>query len=245
MYQRMDIMRLKISAAVSFLFFMAVAISSSPIKESSFLLKEYLSVEKVKMLPVPADFRNYFVFQSIGSAGSSVLIGDFSGSEKAISLSTDGNFDNKQDKVVEFYPDYPDSQNIRDSILKPTSHFFISFETMRDSIISGSIYAENYSYNMFSMKKLAAQIKSRRDIYEWRFGYNVKLYDPDAPSSIMGEYYFSRNNGSYTLIFATYYYKLYKTKIVPPLYYSVYCKDSKDPKVKEVVDSLYDLMNRK
>jgi hypothetical protein len=238
-------MRAKISAAVSLLFIMAVAISSAPIKESSFLIKETLSVEKIKMLPVPADFRNYFVFQSIGNTGSSVLIGDFSGAEKAISLSTDSNFDNKQEKVVEFYPDYPDSQNIRDTILKPSSHFFSGFETMRDSIISGSVFAENYSYNMFSMKKLAAQIKSRRDIYEWKFGYNVKLYDPDAPSSIMGEYYFSRNNGSYTLIFATYYYKLYKTKIVPPLYYSVYCRDTRDPKVKEVVDDLYKQMGSK
>jgi hypothetical protein len=216
----------------------AVGLSSAPTKESSFLLKGELRDDIIKMLPVTTDFRNYFVFQSIED-GSSVLIGDFSGAEKVISLATDKNYDNKQDKVIEFFPD---SQKIKDTVSKPSSQFFASFEDMRDSIISGKVFNENYSYKMFSINTLKARLNQKRDIYDWRYGYNIKVYDPDAGSSIMGEFYFSRKDGLYTLIFATYYYKLYKTKIVPPLYYSVYCHNSKDPKVKEVVDELYKLM---
>jgi hypothetical protein len=214
--------------------------SSATTSESSFLLKEELTPGAIQMLPVTIDFRNYFILQSIGNS-TAILVGDFSGAEKNVFLVTDEKQDGTVDKVYEFLPD---AKKVK-TPSKPGSSLFSSFAQMKDEIINGSIYNANYSYKMLSLDTLTARIKAGKDIYDWRYGHNIKVYDPDNPSTIMGEYFFSRKDGSYTLIFATYYYKLYKTKIIPPLYYSVFCKDSKDPKIKEVVDSLYKLLPSK
>jgi hypothetical protein len=210
------------------------------VKESSGLLREELRPGAVNLLPVTTDFRNYFVLQSLENS-TTVLIGDFSGAEKVISLSTDMNQDGSLDKVEEYYPDTkkPSSPS------KPSTPFFSTFEQIKNDIINGAIFDANYSYKMLSINTLKQRIKGGKDVLSWRYGYNVKVYDPDNPSTMMGEFYFSRKDGLYTLIFATYYYKLYKTKIVPPLYYSVYCRDSKDPRIKAVVDELYELMQGK
>jgi hypothetical protein len=206
-------------------------------KESTFLLKEQILPESLKMLPITPDFRNYFVLQSLANS-TSIIIGDFSGADKVISMITDTNYDGKHDKVIEYYPDsvkitYPS---------KPSSQFYSSFEKTEEDIINGTIFSQNYSYKMLSINVLKERIKNGKDIYPWRYGYNIKVFDPDNASTMMGEYFFSRKDGLYTLIFATYYYKLYKTRITPPLYYSVYCSESKDPKIKDVVDSLYRMM---
>jgi hypothetical protein len=94
---------------------------------------------------------------------------------------------------------------------------------------------------MFSINTLKERLKKNEDVSLWRYGYHVQIHDPDQPSMVQGEYFFSRKDGEYTLICATYYYRVYNVKIVPSLNYSVYCKDTKDPKIKEVVDSLYTL----
>jgi hypothetical protein len=208
--------------------------------ESSFLLKETLTPGVIQMLPVTVDFRNYFILQSIGTS-TAILVGDFSGAEKNVFLVTDEKQDGTIDKVYEFLPDVKKVKTPS----KPSSPLFSTFAQMRDDIINGTVFNANYSYQMLSLGSLIARIKTGRDVYDWRYGHTVKVFDPDNPSTIMGEYFFSRKDGLYTLIFATYYYKLFKTKIVPPIYYSVFCRDTKDPKIKEVVDSLYQLLPAK
>lgn len=232
--------RLLIMLASMAVLCISVGVQSIPVKESSGLLREKLLPGSIQMLPVPSDFRNYFIFQSLG-AESTIIIGDFSGSDKVISVIVDSTQDGKHDKVTDYYPDtkkpkYPTN---------PQTDFYSDFSQMRDEIISGSSFSTNYSYSMFSLPMLKSRLKAGKDIYEWKFGYNVKIYDPDNPSTMMGEYFFSRKDGSYTLIFATYYFKLYKTKIIPPLYYSVFCSETKDPRVKAVVDELYSIANAK
>jgi hypothetical protein len=54
----------------------------------------------------------------------------------------------------------------------------------------------------------------------------------------MSEFFFSKKLGRYDLIFRTNYYKFFNTKIQPPLVYSVYCRNSKDPVVAEIVEDL-------
>ncbi|HNX60743.1 MAG TPA: hypothetical protein PKK43_16695 [Spirochaetota bacterium] len=223
--------------APGFLLVLITGAQGATVKESSFLLKEELIPGIVKMLPVPVDFRNYFVLQAIDSS-TSILIGDFSGSEKMISLSVDKNQDGKEDSVSEYFPD--SKKSTKPSV--PSTPLYTSFDQTRTDIINGKIFANNYSYRMFSLNTLKERLKLGKDIYGWSYGYNVKIYDPDNPSTIMGEYFFSKKNGLYTLIFATYYFKLYKTRVTPPLYYSVFCKDTKDPKIVQVVEELYKLV---
>lgn len=207
------------------------------VKEYSFLLKEELKPGIVKMLPVPVDFRNYFVLQAINDT-TSIIIGDFSGSEKLISISLDSNQDGKAETVSEFFPD--SGKTTKPAV--PSTPLYSSFDQVRNDIINGKIFANNYSYRMFSLENLKKQLIMGKDIFRWNYGYNVKLYDPDYPSTTMGEFFFSKKNGMYTLIFATYYFKLYKTRVTPQLYYSVFCKDTKDPKIVQVVEELYKLV---
>ena len=183
----------------------AVWVYSASIKESSFLIKEIILPHAQKMLPVTTDFRNYFVLQSIKNQ-TSLIIGDFSGADKVISITTDTNLDGTPDKTSEFFPDAKKMNNPS----KSSSQFFTDFKSTRDDIISGKIFNQNYSYKMMSLNTLQSRLKDGKDVLKWRYGYNVKIYDPDNQSTMMGEFYFSRKDGLYTLIFATYYYKLYK-----------------------------------
>ncbi len=217
---------LKNTLLMIFIFGFSMNSSSNP-------LNSPLSRERLKLLPIPMDFRNYFFFQSIDD-NSYIIIGDFTGAKKLITQIIDRDSDNKIDKVLEYYPD---SGKIRIKS-RPSSEFFNGLEKMKRDIISGIIFKENYSYKMKSLKTLKFKLADGSDIYPYNDGYSVKFYDPDAPSTIMCEFFFSKRHGRYNLIFKTNYYKLYKLRIVPPLRYSVYCKNSRDPIVAEIVESL-------
>ncbi len=192
-----------------------------------------MSREKLKLLPVPKDFRNYFFMQSFDD-DTYITIGDFTGASRVISHIVDKGSDNTVDAVIEYSPD---SKKMRTKT-KSSSEFFSNLEKMKRDIIGGSIFKENYSYKMKSVDILKFKLKDGSDIYPYGDGYSVKFYDPDATTTIMCEFYFSKVRGRYTLIFKTNYYKIYKLKIKPPVIYSVYCKNSKDPVVAETVEAL-------
>jgi hypothetical protein len=203
------------------------------ISSSNTFFNQPMSMEKLKLLPVPKDFRNYFFMQSFGD-DSYITIGDFTGASRIISHIVDKGSDNKVDSVIEYFPD---SNKMR-SKSRSSSEFFSTIEEMKRGIIGGSIYKENYSYKMKSVDILKFKLKDGSDIYPYGDGYSVKFFDPDATTTIMCEFYFSKVRGRYSLIFKTNYYKIYKLKIKPPVIYSVYCKNSRDPVVAETVEAL-------
>jgi len=206
---------------------------SQQIFKSNEFIQTDISPDRLQFMPVTEDFRNYFVLQCIGNTVS-VLIGDFTGIEKVISLVKDTNGDGKPDEVYEYFP-----ESKRLTIpLKPTTGFYKGLDEMKKDIITGDIFFINYSYKMYSLPLLRAKLKSGRDIFKFKHGYSVKLYDPDAPTTISGEFFFGKKDGKYDLIFTTYYYKLYRTKISPPLSYSVYCKDTTDKYIADIVEDL-------
>ncbi len=199
-----------------------------------------ISEEKLKMLPVPMDFRNYFFLQSIDDT-SIVVIGDFTGEKRFLTRIVDEKGMNKIDLVSEYYIE---EKKIRNKV-KPSSAFFSSIEQIKKDIIEGKVFRDNYSYKMKSIDTLRYKLEDGADIFKYGDGYTVKVYDPDEPSSIMCEFYFSKVRNRYDLIFKTNYYKLYRLKIVPPILFSVYCKNSKDPVVAETVEELLKLVPRK
>ena len=205
--------------------------------QASSFIQEKLTVNRLKFMPVPDDFRNYFIFQSIGDS-STLIIGDFTGTEKVVSLIRDDNKDNKPDEVIEYFPE---PRKITRP-LKPSTSFYKSFEDMKKQIINGEIFRMNYSYKMNSLGLLVKKLEAGRDIYRHEHGYSVKVYDPDAGTTIMSEYFFGKKDGRYDLIFSTKYYKLYKTKISPAVDYSVYCRNSNDPIVAETVERLLSIV---
>jgi hypothetical protein len=199
---------------------------------SDFFLKP-ITYEKLRLMPVTKDFRNYFILQSIENQ-TNIIIGDFVGAERKIVLIIDENQDNEYDQVYEYYPDTKKFKTTK----KPTTELFTNFAQMKKDIINGKIFEENYAYKMQSLKILEEKLKRGLDIDKSRHGHSVKLFDPDKPSTIMGEYFFGRKDGTYDLHFRTNYYKLYHTVIQPPIYYSVYCDRSSDPYIKEIVNKL-------
>jgi len=199
-----------------------------------------ISQESITLLTIPKDYRNYFLMQSIDD-DTRILIGDFSNSEKLFSLLIDKDSNGKMDKVIEYYPDSKDFTNPQ----KSTSTFFEGdFETMKRNIINGSIYKNNYSFRMKSFDTVVNLIKKGKNIYKSGRGYSIKFYDPDEPSTIMSQFFFSKHQGRYDLIFQTNYYKIYRIKIKPAFKYSVYCKNSKDAVVAEIVEKLLKMMNK-
>jgi hypothetical protein len=198
------------------------------------LYVEPVTYERLNFFPNPPDFRNYFFLQSIGDT-TSIVIGDFTGSRKLIALIVDENSDNTIDKIYQYYPDKKQFRKTN----RCTSQFFNdNIAQMKRDIISGKIYRDNYSYNMASLDSLLAKIQEGFDIIPTGTGYTVRIYDPDSPSASMSDFYFNKNLGRYDLQFKTNYYTLFNMKIVPPIPFSVYCKNSKDPVVAETVDSL-------
>ncbi len=200
---------------------------------------EFLSQPKLKLLPLPRDYRNYFFLQSIDDE-THVIVGDFTGAEKLISQIVDLKSDNEIDRVVEYMPDSNKYKISKAS----SSKFVMSLADIKRDIISGKVFRENYSYKMKSLDTLKYKLKEGTDIYPFDYGYSVKFYDPDEPTTIMSEFYFAKRGGRYDLMFKTDYYKLYKMKIQPPLPYSVYCKNSRDPIVAETVEELLKLLVR-
>ncbi len=228
-----------LSVLTIILLFVAVFSVYADTSASSDLALEKLTPEKVRLLPVTKDFRNYFLLQSIENE-TSIIIGDFVGAEKKIVVLQDAGADNTIDSVYEYYPEL--QKNTRPQ--KTTSDLFSEMAAMKREIISGKAFTDNYAYKMRSLPSLVEKLKKGSDIYKYRHGYTVKLYDPDKPSTIMSEFFFGRKDGAYDLIFKTNYYKLYNTVITPPMQYSVYCERSTDPIIKETVEQLIKIVER-
>ena len=62
--------------------------------------------------------------------------------------------------------------------------------------------------------------------------------DAGTKPMTMCDFYFGIGKGLYSLQFRTLYYKSGGVKMEPPIQYSVYCRESADPVVKEYVEML-------
>lgn len=184
-------------------------------------------------LPVPKDFRNYFLLQSFGDT-TTILIGDFVGQEKRFCLIIDRGHDNKIDEVHEYLPDI--KKFIRTT--RPSTDLFTNIKEIKEKIIDGSIFRESYSHKMSSLGLLKMRLSKGRDIFKKVRGYTVEIHHPERARESMSEFFFGKNYGKYDLMFATYYYRIFHTRITPPLVFSVYCKESTDPVIEKVVESL-------
>jgi hypothetical protein len=205
---------------------------------SSDLQNSTVSSEKLRIMPVPKDHRNYFFLQSIENQ-TLIVIGNFTATERVISLMIDKNGDHTVDKIYDYYPDKSEYRTPKRS---KSQYYDDDFSKMMRRIIDGSMFVDTYSYQMKSIGALRQKIEEGSDIRKEGDGYRVIIYDPDAPRDIMSEFFFSKRLGKYNLVFRTKYYKIFNASIYPPLEYSVYCVNSNDKVVREVVESLLDMV---
>ncbi len=128
---------------------------------------------------------------------------------------------------------------------KLTSNFIKSdIAELKKDIIEGVVFENNYSYKMFSLSTLKAKLNEGTDRFFTDAGTRVVINDPEKKTTVMADFFFKINEDRYDLKFKTVYYKLYKTIIQPPISFSVYCRNSKDPVVAYYVKELLKLVRR-
>jgi len=197
-----------------------------------------LSEDRMKFFPVPADNINYIFLQSIEN-DTAIVIGDFSGLEKKIVMIVDRNSDNTIDSIFEYYPLRKDLKKRTDVQAK---FFTKDIMKLKKDIIEGSVYKGNYTDNMISLKTLESILDNpdTNSLYSDVYGFNIKFFETDERYKNSALFTYGKNASGYYLQFKTEYYrKDYRTVQNPVLKYSVYCKDSNDPVVKETVENLF------
>jgi hypothetical protein len=200
-----------------------------------------ITEDTLKFITPPNDFRNYFMLQSIDDT-TVILVGNFVGAEKIITLITDKGSDNTIDSIVDYYPDSKKYQRGKTSVSQLVKTDIAEF---KKDIIEGVVFDKNYSYQMKSLKTVKSKLIKGKDIFNSDAGFLIIAYDPEKTSTPMNKFYFKIKDNRYDLMFQTIYYKLYNTNIQPPVSFSVYCKDSKDPVVGEYVKELLKLCPQK
>ena len=151
----------------------------------------------------------------------------------------DKNNDNTVDNVFEYYPLTKDFRKKTDS----TSKFFTKdLAKLKKDIIDGTVFQGNYTDKMESIKSLKAVLNNfdnnslNSDVY----GFVLRSYETDKRDRNSALFSYGKSAGGYNLQFKTEYYrKDFKTEQEPVLKYSVFCKDTDDPVVKETVENLF------
>jgi hypothetical protein len=159
--------------------------------------------------------------------------------DKRIVYILDEGADNKIDKVIDYYPEYKRmySRKVSDSKL-----FKDDIAQLKRDIISGAVYKQHFTDTMYTMQELEEIVKNwdeyaiGADIY----GYNVLYRDIDELDKIAGVFSYGKRPTGYYMQFITNFYKVRVVGVnIPILKYSVYCKDTNDPVVKETVEKLF------
>lgn len=197
-----------------------------------------LTEDRIKLFPVPSDNINYIFLQSIEN-DTAIAIGDFSGLEKKIILIIDKNSDNIIDSVIEYYPLTGDLKKKTDS----QSKFFTKdIAKLKKDIIEGSVYKGNYTDSMKSLRTLESILNSpdTNSLYAEVYGFNIKFFESDERQKNSALFSYGKNAGGYYLQFKTEYYRKDFSTVQKPVFkYSVYCRESNDPVVKETVENLF------
>ena len=199
-----------------------------------------LNESSLKFIKPPDDFRAYFMLQSIEDT-TVILVGNFVDPEKVLILIVDEGSDNTVDNVVEYYPEtkkYQRMKNITSNFIKH------DIAELKKDIIEGLVFKKYYSYQMSSLPELKNQLNRGKDIFFTDAGTRVVINDPEKKSTVMSDFFFKIREDRFDLKFKTEYYKLYYTTIKPPISFSVYCRDSKDPVVAKYVKELLPLVSR-
>jgi hypothetical protein len=194
----------------------------------------------LKFLTPPSDFRAYFMLQSIDDT-TVILVGNFVDPEKVITLIIDEGSDNSVDSVIEYFPESKKFRRMK----KLNSKFIKSdIAELKKDIIDGTVFEKNYSYQMSSLNAVKKQLNKGKDIFFTDAGTRVIINDPEKTATAMSDFFFKIKEDRYDLKFKTLYYKLYNTIIQPPISFSVYCRNSKDPVVAKYVKELLPLVPR-
>ncbi len=217
----------------------SVAQSNQPkskIKKGRYLPPELLIAEKINTLPFPYSSENYIFLQSIGKV-TNVIIGEFLSGKNKITFITDKDADGKVDLIMYYYFDTHKfrKQPKPESIYPPDK-----FKKLKMDIING--IQGDLNSNAEGVPFIKSQVKNESintKIYRKRHGYKVFVNDADNKSRNRLNFFYS-NNGihGFDLVFQVKYINVRGTMLKPAIMFSVYCKNSFDPVVKDAAKDL-------
>jgi len=195
---------------------------------------------RLKFFPVTQDNKNYFFLQSIDNV-TKIIIGDFTQPEKRIILITlDDDY-----KTIKYVTEYnPVTDELRDLEESSSRFFTTDVDRLKRDIINGSIYKNNYTDPMKSIDELKSVLerKDKKSIFSDVYGFSVKFADIDQRKKHSAIFSYGKTIKGYYLIFKTEFYReSFKSVRIPILKYSVYCKNTNDPVIKETVEDLFKL----
>lgn len=204
------------------------------------LLVKPVDTDRLKFFPVTADNKNYFFLQSIDNV-TRIIIGDFTKPEKRIVMITLDKDYTTIKSVTEYLPETDEIRNLDESISK---FFTTDVNKLKRDIITGSIFKNNYTDTMQSLGALESVLKRKdsHSIFPDVYGFSVKYSDVDDRKKHSAIFSYGKATKGYYLIFKTEFYReSFISTRIPVLKYSVYCKDTNDPVIKETVDNLFKL----
>jgi len=198
-----------------------------------------LDTDRLKQFPVPIHSRNYFFLQSVDNK-TQILIGDFlhNDSQKIILITLENDY-----KTIKSVIEYdPKKKNIRTRKTSDSRYFNSDIKKLKKDIITGAIFNDSHSDRMKSYDALEAVFKKNEalNILPDTYGFTVKLSEVDETNKPMALFTFGRSETGYYLQFKTEYIRINSRNTeIPLLLYSVYCKDTNDPDIKEIVEELF------
>ena len=210
----------------------------STVKEGKYDATDQISAAKLAYLPIPGTKEDYVIFQSIGKV-STLVIGRFASGEKEIFYISDTNGDGKVDEGTTYFPDIKKFRAVAQVAQQYTPE---KFKQMKLDVINGvrgelNPNQEGVSYIKKNVEKRSDIVKKTR----YKNGFRVFINDPDDQNLHRAIFYYSNNKkstGGADLAFKVEYRNVGTQMISPIINYNVYCKDSDDPVVAEVVDDL-------
>jgi hypothetical protein len=210
----------------------------SAVKEGKYIESDLLSTAKLPYLPIPNTKDDYAFLQSIGKS-TSVVVGRFSDGEKQIIFISDMNGDGKVDVSSTYYPDL---KKFRNSTQPDKDYPSDRFKKMKEDIIRGAKGELNPNSEGADFVKRIAE-KKNNIVMKVRFknGFRVFVNDADDANLHRGIFYFSDNRkseGGVDLAFKVEFHNVGPLMVSPIINYGVFCKDSLDASVIDVVTDL-------
>ncbi len=223
---------------LTMLILILISSSAFPVLIDDIQVKK-IDADRLKLFPVPKDHRNYFFLQSIDNM-TQILIGDFSKNDKKkIILITLGEDFNTIKSVLEYEPD---NRSLRKRKETESQFFNKDIAKLKKDIITGALFNDSHADKMKSYDALEMIFKKNEatTVLPDTYGFTIKLTEVDEINRPMALFTFGRSETGYYLQFRTEYYRINaRNTITPILRYSVYCKDTNDPVVKDLVEELF------
>jgi len=204
------------------------------------LLIKPVDQDRLRFFPVTEDNKNYFFLQSIDNV-TRIIIGDFTQPEKRIVMITLDKDYTAIKSVTEYLPVTDEIRELDQSVSK---FFTTDVNKLKRDIITGTIFINNYTDTMQSLGALESVLKRKdaHSIFPDVYGFSVKYSDVDDRKKHSAIFSYGKAIKGYYLIFKTEFYReSFISTRIPVLKYSVYCKDTNDPVIKETVDNLFKL----